>query len=87
MTGAAGRAAPAGPRPRVLAHPGGRRAGDGVRRVGLLGHAEATMPVAWARWLAAALLVHALLVAPALLAAGWLVGRLPGAGGRRSAPG
>ena len=46
---------------------------------GLLGQAEATMPVAWARWLAAALLVHDLLVAPALLAAGWLVARLPGA--------
>jgi hypothetical protein len=45
---------------------------------GLLGHAEATMPAAWARWLAAALLVHDLLVAPALLAVGWLVGRLPG---------
>jgi hypothetical protein len=44
---------------------------------GLLGHAEATRPAAWARWLAAALLVHDLLVAPALLAAGWLVGRLP----------
>jgi hypothetical protein len=46
---------------------------------GLLRHAEATMPAAWARWLAAALLVHDLLVAPALLAVGWLVGRLPGA--------
>jgi hypothetical protein len=46
---------------------------------GLLGHAEATRPAGWARWLAAALLVHDLLVAPALLAAGWLVGRLPGA--------
>jgi hypothetical protein len=46
---------------------------------GLLGHAEVTMPAAWARWLAAALLVHDLLVAPALLAVGWLVGRLPGA--------
>jgi ABC-type uncharacterized transport system permease subunit len=46
---------------------------------GLLGHAEATMPAAWARWLAATLLVHDLLLAPALLAAGWLVGRLPGA--------
>jgi hypothetical protein len=45
---------------------------------GLLEHAEATMPAAWARWLAATLLVHDLLVAPALLAAGWLVGRLPG---------
>jgi hypothetical protein len=45
---------------------------------GLLGHAEATRPAAWARWLAATLLVHDLLVAPALLAAGWLVGRLPG---------
>jgi len=45
---------------------------------GLLGHAEATMPAAWARWLAAALLIHDLLVAPALLAAGWLVGRLSG---------
>jgi hypothetical protein len=45
---------------------------------GLLGHAKATMPAAWARWLAAALLGHDLLVAPALLAAGWLVGRLPG---------
>jgi hypothetical protein len=45
---------------------------------GLLGHAEATMPAAWARWLAAALLGHDLLVAPALLVAGWLVGRLPG---------
>jgi hypothetical protein len=45
---------------------------------GLLGHAEATSPAAWARWLAAALLVHDLLVAPALLAVGWLVGRLPG---------
>jgi hypothetical protein len=45
---------------------------------GLVRHAEATMPAAWARWLAAALLVHDLLVAPALLAAGWLVGRLPG---------
>jgi len=45
---------------------------------GLLGHAEATMPAAWARWLAAALLIHDLLVAPALLAAGWLVGHLSG---------
>jgi hypothetical protein len=45
---------------------------------GLLGHAEATMPVAWGRWLAAALLGYDLLVAPALLVAGWLVGRLPG---------
>jgi hypothetical protein len=45
---------------------------------GLLGHAEATMPAAWARWLAAALLGHDLLVAPVLLAAGWLAGRLPG---------
>ena len=45
---------------------------------GLLGHAQATMPAAWARWLAAALLIHDLLVAPALLAAGWLLGRLPG---------
>ena len=45
---------------------------------GLLGHAAATMPAAWARWLAAALLIHDLLLAPALLAAGWLVGRLPG---------
>lgn len=45
---------------------------------GLLGHAEATMPAAWARWLTAALLIHDLLVAPALLAVGWLVGRLPG---------
>jgi hypothetical protein len=45
---------------------------------GLLGHAQATMPAAWARWLAAALLAHDLLLAPALLAAGWLVGRLPG---------
>lgn len=45
---------------------------------GLLGHAEATMPAAWARWLAAALLIHDLLLAPALLAAGWLVGRLSG---------
>ena len=45
---------------------------------GLLGHAAATMPAAWARWLAATLLLHDLLVAPALLAAGWLVGRLSG---------
>ena len=45
---------------------------------GLLGHAAATMPAAWAGWLAAALLLHDLLVAPALLAAGWLVGRLSG---------
>jgi hypothetical protein len=45
---------------------------------GLLGHAAATRPAAWARWLVAAVLVHDLLVAPALLAAGWLVGRLPG---------
>jgi hypothetical protein len=45
---------------------------------GLLGHARATMPAAWARWLAAVLLAHDLLVAPALLTAGWLVGRLPG---------
>jgi hypothetical protein len=44
---------------------------------GLLGHAQATMPAAWARWLVAALLGHDLLVAPALLAVGWLVGRLP----------
>jgi hypothetical protein len=44
---------------------------------GLLGHAEATMPAAWAGWLVAALLGHDLLVAPALLAVGWLVGRLP----------
>jgi hypothetical protein len=46
---------------------------------GLLRHAEATVPAAWARWLAAALLAHDLLVAPALLAVGWLLGRLPGA--------
>jgi hypothetical protein len=44
---------------------------------GLLEHAGATMPAAWARWLAATLLAHDLLVAPALLAVGWLVGRLP----------
>lgn len=59
----------------------GVAAGGGVMAFGvwgLLGHAQATMPAAWARWLAAALLGHDLLVAPALLAAGWLVGRLPG---------
>lgn len=56
-------------------------AGGGVMAFGvwgLLGHAEATMSAGWARWLAAALLGHDLLVAPALLAAGWLVARLPG---------
>jgi hypothetical protein len=45
---------------------------------GLLGHAAATMPAAWAGWLTAVLLGHDLLLAPAVLAAGWLVGRLPG---------
>ncbi|HEU4399828.1 MAG TPA: hypothetical protein VFU54_18555 [Actinomycetota bacterium] len=60
----------------LAAAAGGLVMAFGVR--GLLGHAEATMPAAWARWLAAVLLGHDLLVAPALLAAGWLVGRLPG---------
>jgi hypothetical protein len=55
---------------------GGAVAGFGLW--GLVGHASATMPPGWAGWLLATLLGHDLLVAPRLLAAGWLVGRLPG---------
>jgi hypothetical protein len=45
---------------------------------GLLRHASSTVPVSWVRWLLGVLLAHDLLLAPALLVVGVLVGRAPG---------
>ncbi|HEX6676697.1 MAG TPA: hypothetical protein VF486_16930 [Actinomycetes bacterium] len=43
--------------------------------VGLLRHAAGTVPAAWARWLLAVLLANDLLLVPAVLLAGRLLGR------------
>jgi hypothetical protein len=45
--------------------------------VGLVGQAMATVPPAWAGWLLACLLVHDLVVVPAVFAVARLVGRAP----------
>ena len=44
---------------------------------GLLRHAASTVPASWLRWLLGALLVHDLLLAPAVVAAGHLLRRAP----------
>jgi hypothetical protein len=44
---------------------------------GLLRHAAATVPTSWLRWLLGALGAHHLLLVPAGLAAGHLLGRAP----------
>ena len=44
---------------------------------GLLRHAASTVPASWLRWLLGLLLAHDLLLAPAVLAAGHLLRRVP----------
>jgi hypothetical protein len=68
------------PAPRGWASPAALLAGGLVTAYGLVGlvsHAVGTVPGAWVAWLLGALFAHDLVLAPAVLAAGRLSGRLP----------